>query len=297
MKRRQAKKILALTRSYDEVGHFRILYPCHTMNNAYAKLGMEARQYNAKNLRVSYRNCTVDTLRGASALGIIDDAWHTPGENVVPPKSPWDQAMDALCAAEDARVLAILNNIAAASEDPAKKVQFPSPNIKRVQFPGPYDGPLSNPPPMAEPVVPKLIEAIRKDQEAHMAAHPRKIVIPLIKDLSGMPDGMTKWIAENEPMTRGVEPGSVTYVNPQDRAPDEPSLCAYGRGLPQGVGRSKSMAETATEVLQMGLDRGTLMSATAADLRVIAREKKVKGVSAMTKPQLIDAIMATMGGV
>ena len=112
---------------------------------------------------------------------------------------------------------------------PGERADWP---IKRVQFPELYEN-ASNPPPMAEPIVPKLIEDMRKSQEAYMLAHPNPLLTP---------------------------------------------------------GMSKIMAEDASTVLQMALDRGTFEGMTLGALRGWAKDAKIEGSSKMKKADLIDAI-------
>lgn len=226
----------------------------------------------AKNLRVAYRFMDVNKLRGMPEPGhevIIDDSWGGPPTK---PRNYYQEALDEVIAAEDAHVQGILDKIAASTEDPAKKVQFPSPNIRRVQFPEPYAGPLYNPP--IEEMAPLIGKSHDDAVALHKKLHPEtwvtmkdgKEIHRVTIENPGPHLPLTKWIAENQPMTAGVEP-------------------------------SLTMAEVASETLQMALNRGTLMAMTAPDLRALAREKTVKGVSAMSKSQLIDAIMAKVGGV
>jgi len=94
-------------------------------------------------LRVTYRRCAAGSLRGMTELaGIIDVSWHIPGD-----------VMETIRAAEDARVLGILDNIT---------------NVKRVEFPGPYDGPLYNPPIEEMPVPGKHYDdAMALDKKLH----------------------------------------------------------------------------------------------------------------------------------
>lgn len=155
-------------------------------------------------------------------------------------------------------------------------------NVKRVPFPEPYDGPLYNPPIEDMPVPGKHYDdlaALNKEQhpETWVTMKDGKEVHRVTIENPGPYLPIIKWMAETQPMTRGVEPGPIMYTDPSDPRNMTPV----------------EMEANVQDVLQGVAVHAALVSATVAELQKIAKEMGIKGpVSTMKKSDLIEAIRA-----